>query len=321
MELRFTNSKAWKYSFLIYAFAIVAAVMMIILSYKTSQSLGETQATSVNCLWIRMSVTIPELVIWAIALRAAVRFKHYVVSIKGSDDGSRLDYIANGLLYLVAYIVALTLGSMVVQLYRDGPRFHQAVVMNNYLPLFIALVSSVYLYIGSRRLVSLVGSDGRNRRHELLKSVPFVIIIALFAFHFYMNAMGLSGDGGVPRFILPINILMISYVLPYIVMWSLGLLACVNLAWYSHNTPGTLYKKMFHNFYQGILVIIISLFFAQVLTITPLTMEVFSPGLILIYAVLVLAVFGFALVYRGTLKLEKLEAVTGDQKLRQRLTV
>jgi len=310
MKLRFTNSKGWKYSSLVYALVVVAAVMMIVISYKTTRTIEEVRSGSISCLLIRLSVTIPELVIWAIALRAAVRFKHYAVSIKHSDDGSRLEYIANGLLILVAYIISLTLGSLVVELVRHGSHLKQAVAINNYLPVFIALLSSLYLYIGSRRLAGLVGSASRNRSRELRYIVLFAVFAVLFAVNFYSNAAGLIGDNGVPRFAFSLNILMFSYVLPYIIVWSLGLLTCFNLAWYSHNTPGTLYKRLFRNLYQGILVVIISLFSAQVLTITPLTMEALNPGLIAIYAVLVLAVCGFALVYRGTQKLEKLEVVT-----------
>lgn len=310
MNIRSTSSKAWEYSSFVYAFAIVAAVIMIILSYKTSRSLGEVRSGPIGFLLIRMSVTIPELVIWAIALRAAVRFKQYVAGIKRSDDGSRLDYIANGLLFLVAYIITLTMGSLVVQTAHDWSRLNFVIALNNYLPLFIALLSSCYLYVGSRRLANLAGSSGRNRRRELRYVLPFMAFVALFVVNFYTNASGSVGGNGVQRFAFSINVLMVSYVFPYIIMWSLGLLACVNLAWYSHNAPGTLYKRLFRNFYQGILIIMISLFSAQVLTIIPLTLETVNFGLVVIYGVLMLAVGGFALIYRGTQKLEKLEVVT-----------
>ena len=293
MKLRFTNSKAWKYSSVAYALVSVAALIMIILSYKTTRIPEEIQSSAIKCLLIRMSVTIPELVIWAIALRAAVRFKHYVAGIKQGDDGRSLDYIANGVLILVAYIIAFTSGSLLVELARGGRHLDLAVAINNYLPLFIALSSSIYLYVGSRRLVGLVGLVGRSRRRGLRYVVPFLAIVALFAINFYTSAVGLIGDNGVPRFTYSINVLMLSYVLPYIIVWSLGFLACVNLACYSYHTQGTLYKILFRNLYQGILIIMISLFSAQVLTISPLTMEVLNPGLIAIYAVLALAVLGF----------------------------
>jgi hypothetical protein len=306
MKSRCTDNKTWKYSYLVYALAVLAALAMIVISYKTTRSLGTTP----GALLIRMSLTLPELVIWAIALRAAIKLKHYVVGIKHSDDGKGLEYISNGLLLLVAYIIALTLGSLLVQAVDHGSRLDQAIDINNYLPLSIALLSSVYLYIGSRRLAGLVGSVGRSRRSELRYVAVFAAFVALYVVNFYTNAAGLKGDGDVLRFDFPLKVLMFTYVLPHVIMWSLGLLACVNLAWYTYNTPGTLYKRMFRNFYQGILVVVISLFTAQVIMVTPITLAHVSVGLIVIYAVLVLAMFGFALIYRGTRKLEKIEAAS-----------
>jgi len=104
---------------------------------------------------------------------------------------------------------------------------------------------SLYLYVGSRRLAGLVGSKGRNHRREQGYKVLFGIFALLFAVNFYLHATQVRGDYGMPRFTFPINILMFSYLLPSIVMWALGLLACANLAWYARHTPGTIYKRLF----------------------------------------------------------------------------
>lgn len=310
MKARFSSIQLWKYSSLVYAIAAAATLVMLVLLWKTLWSLDYTDGYSPPSLLVRISIAIPELLIWLIALRCAVRFKSYTAKIRKSDDGSRLVYIANGLLFLAAYIITLTFGDIVVGLLHHSSHVVVAVALQHYVPLAIALVSTGLLYIGSWQLVGLVGSSGRNRRKELLYVATFIMFVTLLVMNFYAHTTDLMSEHGLPGFVVSANILMGTYVLPYIISWSLGLLAAANLAWYSYNTPGVLYKRMFRDFYLGILVVMLSIFVAQIVMIASSTLESLGVGLIVVYAVLSLTLLGFALIDRGIHKLERLEVVT-----------
>lgn len=310
MKARFSSSQLWKYSSLVYAMIAGATLAVLVLLWKTSLSLVGTDGYSPKSLLIRISITIPELLIWLIALRCAFRFKGYAAKIRKSDDGRRLGYIANGLWCLAAYIMTLTLSDIVVSLLRSGSHAVPAVAVQHYLPLAIALVSTALLYIGSRQLAGLVGSSGRNRRKELLYVAIFIVFVALFVMNFYAHTTDVMSEHGLPGFVVSTNILMGTYLIPYIISWSLGLLAVVNLAWYTYNTPGMIYKRIFRDFYLGILVVMLSIFVAQILMISSSTLDSFGVGLIVVYAVLSLTLLGFVLIDRGTHKLVHLEVVT-----------
>ena len=311
MLRRYNGRKALKSSSLVYAMAFAAAILLVAVTAISAKSLSGTPDGSFQNLMIRLSISVVEVVLWLIAFHCAVRFKRYANSIKQSKDGKSLGYVANGLLLLVVYIVALGLSVVLLDLVRDAPYRNMAIAAKNYLPLGIALASSLYLYVGSRRLAGLVGSKGRNHRREQGYKVLFGIFALLFAINFYLHATQVRGDYGMPRFTFPINILMFSYLLPSIVMWALGLLACANLAWYARHTPGTIYKRLFRNLYQGILTVLLSIFMFQLLLISPLVFIGMSSGIMMIYGILFMAIFGFVLVYRGAQKLAKLEAVDG----------
>ncbi len=310
MKARFSSNQIWKYSSLVYAIAAVATLVMLVLLWKTLWSSGGTDGYSPPSLLVRISIAIPELLIWLIALRCGFRFKRYTAKIRKSNDGSRLGYIANGLLFLAAYIITLTFGDIVVGLLHHISHVVVAVALQHYLPLAIALVATGLLYIGSRQLVGLVGSSGRNRRKELLYIATFLVFVALLVMNFYAHTSDIMSEHGLPGFVVSANLLMGTYLLPYIISWSLGLLAAANLAWYSYNTPGVLYKRMFRDFYLGISVVMLSIFVAQILMISSSTLQSLGVGLIAVYAVLSLTLLGFALIDRGIHKLEHLEAVT-----------
>lgn len=311
MILRFTGRKALKSSLLVYAMAFAAAILLVAVTAISDKSLAGTPDSSFQNLMIRLSISVVEVVLWLIAFHSAVRFKRYANSIKQSEDGKSLGYVANGLLLLVAYIVAIGLGVVLVDLVRDSSNRNMAIAAKNYLPLGIALASSLYLYVGSRRLAGLAGSKRRNYRREQGYKVLFGIFALLFAINFYLHAAQARGDYGLHRFAYSINVMMVSYLLPYVVIWALSLLACANLAWYARHTPGTIYKRLFNNLYLGILTVLLSIFTFQLLLISPLDFIGLSSGIMIVYGILFMAIFGFVLVYRGAQKLAKLEAVDG----------
>ncbi|MEO8105517.1 MAG: hypothetical protein ABI602_04245 [Candidatus Saccharibacteria bacterium] len=310
MKARFSSKQLWRYSSLVYAIGVAATLVMLVLFWKTSWSFDGTDGFLPHSVAVRISITFLELLIWLIALRCAFRFKSYAARINKSDDGSRLGHIANGLFLLAAYIMTLTISDVLVGLERHGALGTAAVVIQHYVPLAIALVATVLLYIGSRQLAGLVDLSGQNRRKELVYVATFTLFVALFVANFYAHTTDLMSGHGMPGFDASPNVLMGSYVLPYIISWSLGLLAAVNLARYSYHTPGMIYKRMFRDFYLGILAVMLSIFVAQILMISSSTLNSFGVGIVTLYAVLSLTLLGFALIDRGTNKLKYLEEVT-----------
>jgi hypothetical protein len=112
---------------------------------------------------------------------------------------------------------------------------------------------------------------------------------------------------GLPRFSLPANVLLITYVLPHSLVWLFGIISAVDLNRYSRHVSGRIYKKLFKDFRTGVILVYLCIFFAQLIMLSPVIITNFSLGLVLIYVVLVLAIVGFQYIFRGARKLQLVE--------------
>lgn len=293
----------WRYAKVAYILTAVCALAFVWLTYRSLDDAGSSSVASA----IRFTIIIPEIVIWAIAVMSAIRFKHYADSIKDSPDGKAMDYIANALLLLVLYIILLTTMGSVTKLFAHSTYIKPVVFLHNHLPVAAALGSVAFLYLGSRRLNSLIRANMWTPRRISLITVPAVLLFIFFAWEFYRSVPGLESVNGIPRFALPVIALLFTYVLPHIVLWYVGLLACINLAHYAANTPGKLYKSLFFDLYRGILMVYICIFIAQLIIISSVDTTGFNPLLLVIYAILILSTVGYLLVFRGAKQLHKIE--------------
>lgn len=66
---------------LVYCLVFSAALALIIVTSRSTLDIGSNQQHEVLSLLIRLSITIPELIVWAIALACAIRLKHYALAI------------------------------------------------------------------------------------------------------------------------------------------------------------------------------------------------------------------------------------------------
>jgi len=300
MAKNISEPKTWKFTPLAYSFPLVMALVFVYLTYSTP-------ASSDSSLLIRFSILIPEIIIWLLATLTAVRFKQYVMSIKNSPDGESLNYIANALLLLVVYVILLTSADAFVRLFINTNFLESATVLGHHIPIAVAAVSGVYLFYGSQKLKQIAPAKIWTRTRGALFAVLCFALFGIFAWQFYQAAPTLESVDGVPRFVLPVSVLLFTYVLPHVVLWVLGLLACINLAQYAAKVNGAIYKELFHNLYQGILLVFICIFISQFLIISSVVLSEFTFLLAVIYGVLILGTLGFVLIFRGVKQLEKIE--------------
>jgi hypothetical protein len=297
---------------IIYVLAALAGAFFIFLGYTMSKSVSDTNAGFSFSVFL--SISIPVIAIWIIALHGAVKLREYSSSIRQSQDGDSLHYIANALLALVAYIILLSTASTVFRLFMDTPYLDDAVIISNLLPLSVALISVSLLFKGSSMLAAMTKVKHNNVRMLRLLAIPCVALFAGYAWLFYSVVPYISTINGMPRFVMPIAALLLVYVLPHIVLWVYGLLACVNLAHYANHTTGSIYKTLFKNLYRGLLVVYLSIFLAQIFIISPVTYQYMNIGIVLIYGLLVLAAFGFILIDHGVNRLSRVEELSVQAK-------
>lgn len=280
------------------AFILVSILYLI---FNTTASVNN------ESIAVRLSVSIPEIIVWFMAFFSALRFKDYASSIKNSKDGQGLNTIANALTLLVVYVMLITSGNTIVRAFTGSGYLDLAIFLNNHLPVVVALISSILLFNGSRDLIKISKSRPITPGRLVIWGVPSVVLLAAFSWRFCTSAHHLNPIDGIPKFVLPIKLLLFSYLIPHILVWAFGILSCINLASYAAKAPGSLYKLLFKDLYYGLLLVYICIIAAQFIIISSIALNGFSWMLLITYIILLAAIAGFLLIFRGTKKLYKIE--------------
>jgi hypothetical protein len=182
-----------------------------------------------------------------------------------------------------------------------------AVSLKNHIPLIAILVSVFLLLKGSIDLNKLVGNNIWTKTRLLILACSALLFFIIFSYVFYKAKPGLTVINGIPRFALPDKALLVTYILPHVIVWFVGLKACINISNYASRVPGMIYKSLFKDLYVGILLTFICIFMAQFIIITTSAITRLNFSLGFIYLVLILSTVGFLLILRGSKKLDKIE--------------
>jgi hypothetical protein len=300
------DNYVWKYKSISYIFPILMGIIAITLDYRMSLTRSSNNET-ITSFPLLLTITIPVIAIWLLATYGATRLKSYAHSIRASNDGKNLNYIANGLLWLVVYLLLLPTANPIEGLFVNSRYLRLSVILGNHTLVVLGLISVYLLLKGTRGLVPLTQRSLRGTPLFTVFSLVSGAFLIFFAWSFYRSVPTLMPVNGVPKFALPAQLLLFTYVLPYILMWIGGLLAVRNLSHYALKTKGSVYKSLFRDLYKGILVVYICIFIAQMLVISTISYTSFNISIGLIYALLVLSAIGFLLVAKGSKKLAGVE--------------
>lgn len=256
-------------------------------------------------------IVLIEIVLWAVIAKAAARFKAYTHKIRGSTDGAALDFIANAILLSFAYAILFDVASTFKTLFMRSASLPVVTTLTNLLPLAVFLLLSVLLFIGTFKLKRLLPDTRlqlrRNRYIIALSLAVFVLVVIPFGEYFYHIAPAMLDDDGLRHFAVSPSALLVVYLLPFAVIWLLGLLSCLNLAQYASRVRGKLYRPMFRNLYLGILIAYISTYLIQVWYASNLPSNRFGFGLLSIIVLIFLLILGYGLMYVGANQLYLLE--------------
>ena len=254
-------------------------------------------------------IVLIESVLLLVIARAAIRFKAYTLRIRNSRDGTALTYIANAMLLSLPYAILFDIASTVKTLFMRTPALGLVTTITNLAPLAVFLCLSTILCIGTMKLKRLLPPGKDERAHWAIVACVggFLVAIVLYACYFYHMAPSLRDDDGLHHFALSAPALAGVYLLPFAVIWLLGVLSCVNLAHYASRVPGKIYQPMFKNLCCGILISYISTYLVQIFYVSNISSNQFGVGLGIVVALVAFVTVGYGLMYRGAAQLYTLE--------------
>ncbi len=295
--------------------AIILVVVYIVLLFIlpiSKDTMHTYNLTTFEFRVINFAVALPTLLVWLAAFMAYATLRQYAHSLKATAEAEHFDKLATGCAWLAWSLPVTGLFSLILSsLDSPWPGFHNAsIILINYLDLLMPLIAFSVIGIASRGLVSQANvklSLASARIIILLFLTAGVLYCYLTFRHFNLNNLG-SNDN---PYYLPVWLMVLSVMIPYLYAWFVGLLATYEITLLSKQVQGLLYRRALQLLVGGLVIIIISSIAMQYLNgVAPRVGH-----LELDYKLVATVVFriiggaGFLVLTVGALKLKKIEEV------------
>lgn len=295
--------------------AIILAIVYVVLIFLLPASRGTMRAYHLSALEYRiilLVVTLPQLIAWLVAFEGYARLRQYVYSIRETPEGVHFDKLASGSAWLawslpLPVILALLLNALA----NSWTAFYPAsIVIGNYFNLVLPLVAFSLIGSASRGLVGIA-----KVRFSLtsIRTIMIVFLVGGVSYcyltfrHFDPGSLGSTHN---PYF-LPIWLMVLSVIIPYLYAWFAGLLAACEITLFSQHITGVLYRQALRLLAIGLAVIIVSSIALQYMnSVRPLVGH-----LVIDYQLVLASIFriteagGFVLMAAGASRLKKIEEV------------
>lgn len=252
------------------------------------------------------ALLIPYVLIWYTSFYAFAKLREYSRPLKQTKDGAAFHTITTGMGAVAFSLVIPTMISLTLNSFAGhNPSFKPTVVIiNNYLGLFPGMVAFLLLYNGARMLTGTVRSKAREL--DLRWYAPWFLLLGVVFSH-----LTIENQYRWHPYHLTVWLLVVTFILPYLYGWMVGLLSVHDLRIYAKTVNGLLYKQAVTQFANGIAVTITGSIAIQFVNITIAQRVSKSLGSILLidYGLLIIIATGLILMALGTKKLKKIEEV------------
>lgn len=310
-----TDQQASRPTNLILYKAALLAIVYVILIFLLPASRAATRAYHLSTLEYRtilFAVTLPSIVTWLAAFFGYAKLRQYVQVVRETPEGPHFDKLASGSAWLawslpLPAIVSLLLSAVANQ----WTGFYSAsIIISNYLNLLLPLVAFSLIGNASRGLVSqakLKLSLASIRVIMLFFLVGGVLYCYLTFWHFDPSSLGSANN---PYF-LPVWLMVLSVIVPYLYAWFVGLLAAYEITLFSKHSKGVLYRQSLGLLAFGLVAIIASSIALQYIN----SVQPRVGHLVLGYPLVITSIFrlvgggGFLLLAIGASRLKKIEEV------------
>ena len=288
-----------------YILAVLAIALALGLP-PDPKHLAELHTDSFSYRLAVASILVPYALIWFAGFYAFEKLQQYSKPLKGTKDGDAFRKITRGMGALAFSLVVPTIISLILKAIVVHNRDFEipSIIITHYLALVPGLVSFFLLYNGARALLNTV--NGRVRRPDIRWHAAWFLLLSVVFTH-----IAIQNHFQANPYHMPLVVLMVTIIVPYLYGWVVGLLCAYDLYVYGDMVKGVLYRRAMKQFAAGILIAIIASIAIQFINTTLLQQIKDSLGAILIFNYCLLAVIatGLVLIALGTKKLKLMEEV------------
>jgi hypothetical protein len=297
-----------------FALCIFGYLLITLITPPDASALTKYDLTPSQAKVIGLTVAAPLIIIWMLALFGLTRISRYAVHIQQDKDGKAFITLSKGLAILVFSLPLVALLSAGLSyMARTRPDFlPTSVIINNYITLITFFAGFYIIRKGAQALSNRLRTrpDSRHYKFWLFCLIVFGL---LFAYLTLNNPARAVAPEGVSRaaYYLPDWLIASTIIIPYIIVWYLGMQSAYFLRQYSQRVPGILYKKALGYISNGIVAVILaSMLIRFVVSMTEYFNKTGLQTLLGIVYLLIIAIsIGYILIAIGARKLQKIEEV------------
>lgn len=282
-----------------------------LLYVPSAETLERYSVTAGQAMALKLTITIPYIIIWFIAAWGYKSLWNYTNKITGSKDAVGFQWITLGIFFLVIWLpITNILNNYTTHYYQLHPEsIANMVRINNYVHLLLLFPAFSFIYVGSKKLVSIL--------KERVKPLPLTFMIAYIVFCALYTYITLQDparaavvqDTQAANYYLPDWLIVTTLIIPRLIMWFLGLWAVYKIYQYTKFVKGTLYKEALRKLALGVTWVVLITIILRLFQTLSVQINQLSLGaiLLIVYVILLVLCAGYVLISQGSKRLQRLE--------------
>jgi len=296
----------------VFSIFILLYLGTIILVPTPRATLHRYHLTADSALVVNLSVSLPAIAIWLVALIGYVRLRDYSDTIELSPDGKAFRLISSGIFYLTLWLPLSGLISNAehIALISHRSQLKLIVYIDNYVNIIILIAAITLVYKGSRQLLKVARQKEQTIWEGVLVYAVFAGLYTYLVFQDPGRQVSMSPMIAASYY-TPDWLTMLTIIIPRLIMWYMGFQAAFNVFMYRRHVSGKIYRKSLTSLALGIAGVTATI--AVLRSLQTLTAHVLNwdlPVLLaVIYGLLILIAIGYALISRGAGNLKRIENV------------
>ena len=268
--------------------------------------------TSLSYHLLLFVIILPLIGIWFGAFYSYARLQQYTDAIQDTAEAKDFGRLASGF-KLLAWGSALTaiFSICVNSLANNYSQLHAAaIIATNYAGLLVPLISFTIIGGAARGLNARVNTAVSDAGTKALM-VFFMIIGVIYCFFTFRLLDMHSLSSSLNPYYLPVWLIIISIVIPFLYTWFIGLMAAYEIHVYGGNSSGVLYQRAVRQLSFGVIAVIASSIVVQYLrSVVPRTGHLSLNAVLLIVNIsYIFMAVGYIYLSLGSRQLRKIEEV------------
>ncbi len=290
----------------------VTYLLLIFLLPGNQQVMQAHSLTSTEYHILQLLVGLPLLAVWFMGFYGYAKLQEYAESIRKTPEAAGFKRLAEGCAWIAW---SLPIHSIIALLGRAITDAHPGsasavIIISNYIDLLFPVVAFSLIGMASRHLfdkakVTLSGASIRGI--TLLFLVAGVLYCYLIFRQFSDSSLAATGN----PYHLPVWVLVLTVIVPYLYAWFVGLLAIYELITYGRHVRGVLYRQAVHLLVLGLLAMVLGSIASQYSRSAEPTSGHLLLDAHLVFSLIfqIISGLGFVMIALGATRLKKIEEV------------